>query len=67
MRDRLLKALAWLGGVADARDAHFYGGLFIAYLGGRQLSQPWSLVAVGSALVLYSVLAPFFARQRKER
>ena len=42
----------------DVRDAHVYGGLALAAIGGWQLSASWTCVAVGLALTLFGVFAP---------
>lgn len=39
----------------DVVDGHIYGGLGLAAVGGWQLSPPWTLVAIGAALVLLGV------------
>ena len=39
-------------------DAHIYGGLLLAAIGGWRLSPAWTLVAVGVTLVALGLLAP---------
>jgi hypothetical protein len=36
----------------DVRDGFFFGGLVLAGAGGVMLSLPWTLVALGTVLVL---------------
>ena len=42
----------------DVRDAHIYGGLLLGGVGGWQISQGWTLIAVAVVLVLMGIFAP---------
>lgn len=45
----------------SARDAHAYGGIMVAALGGWQISVPWTCVGVGLVLLGMGL---FLARRR---
>lgn len=43
---------AALAAAFDIEDAFFFGGLFLAGVGGVMLSLPWTLIAIGAVLAL---------------
>ena len=46
----------------DLRDAHIYGGLLIAAVGGWQLSWPWTCIILGVLVTVLGIFAPRMAR-----
>lgn len=46
----------------DLRDAHIYGGLLIAAIGGWQLSWPWTCIILGVLVTVLGIFAPRMAR-----
>ena len=40
------------------RDAHVYGGLTLAGIGGVAVSWPWTCVVIGSVVTVLGVFAP---------
>lgn len=52
LRHALTQVFASAAANLDARDAHFYGGLAIAFAGAARLSTSWALVALGVVLAL---------------
>ena len=46
----------------DLRDAHIYGGLLIATVGGWHVSWPWTCVALGVVVMVLGIFAPGTAR-----
>lgn len=52
------RVLAWLQENADVRDAHVYGGLVLAAVGGCFLSVPVTLIVVGVAAMALGVFGP---------